>query len=104
MKVNDCDIRFQLVTGTDVNIITSNFVRNEQVIPTKITLTIWNGSKSQPLGEATLDVCSLKDYSIHRVKFIVVQRGFPCLFGWTSLTDMNLIHINDNRVIACVRD
>jgi len=104
MKANDCDIRFQLVTGTDVNIITSNFVRNEQVIPTKITLTIWNGSKSQPLGEATLDVCSLKDYSIHRVKFIVVQRGFPCLFGWTSLTDMNLIHINDNRVIACVRD
>jgi len=65
---------------------------------------MWNGSKSQPLGEATLDVCSLKGYSVHRVKFIVVQRGFPCLLGWTSLIDMNLIHINDNRVIACVRD
>ena len=61
MKVNDCDIRFQLDTGADVNIITSNFVRKEQVIPTKISLTMWNGSKSQPLGEATLDVCSLKD-------------------------------------------
>ena len=58
----------------------------------------------QPRGEATLDVCSLKDYSVHRVKFIVVQRGFPCLLSWTSLIDMNLIHINDNRVIACVRD
>jgi len=104
MKLNDCDIRFQLDTGADVNIITSKFVRKEQVIPTKITLAMWNGLKSQTLGEATWDVCSLKDYSIHRVKFIVVQRGFPCLLGWTNLIDMNLIHINDNRVIVCVRD
>jgi len=104
MKVDDCDIRFQLDTGADVNIINSNFVRKEQVIPTKITLMMWNGSKSQPLGEATLDVCSLKDYGAHRVKFIVVQCGFSCLLVWTSLIDMNLIHINGNRVIACVRD
>jgi len=72
MKVNDCDIRFQLDIGADVNIITSNFVRKEQVIPTIITLTMWRGSKSQPLGEATLDVCNLKDYSVHSVKLIMV--------------------------------
>ena len=46
----------------------------------------------------------MKDYSVHCVNFIVVQPGFPCLLGWTSLIDMNLFHMKDNRVIACVRD
>jgi len=86
MKVNDCDICFQLDTGAGVNIITSNFVRKEQVIPTEITLKMWNGSKSQPLGEATLDVCRLKHNSVHRIKFIVVQRDFSC-FAWLGEFD-----------------
>jgi len=38
MKLNDCDIRFQLDTGADVNIITSKFVRKEQVIQLRLPL------------------------------------------------------------------
>ena len=44
LKVNDCDVRFQLDTGADVNTICQQYVRKEQVKPSKQQLTMWNHS------------------------------------------------------------
>jgi hypothetical protein len=56
MEINDCDVRFQLDTGADVNTLCQMFVRQTQVEPTTHKLIMWNKSKVNPLGETTLKV------------------------------------------------
>ena len=60
LKVNDCDVRFQLDTGADVDTICQQYVRKDQVMPSKQQLTMWNHSTLKPVGEATLTVFNPK--------------------------------------------
>ena len=102
MIVNDCEIRFQLDSGADVNTIKQKFVKKEQVKPTTQSLIMWNKSRCKPLGETTLPVTNPRTDEITDVKFIVVQNDFNCLLGLNTVKSMGLITVNDQRFIARV--
>ena len=58
--LNDTEVRFHLDTGADVNAICQKYVKKDQVRPTSVKLSMWNGSKLLPLGETTLEVINPK--------------------------------------------
>ena len=51
MRINECDVRFQLDSAADVNTICAKFVKKHQLLPSKQKLTVWNDSTMRPLGE-----------------------------------------------------
>ena len=56
LQVNDCNVRFQLDTGADVNTICKRYVKREQVIPCLCKLTMWNETTIKPAGETVSNV------------------------------------------------
>ena len=100
MHVNDCDVRFQLDTGADVNTINKKFVRKDQVKATNQKLVMWNKSNLRPLGETTLTVGNPKTGKKSDVKFIVVHNDYKCLLGLKTIQDMNLFTVNTANFIA----
>ena len=60
LKINNCEVRFQLDTAADVNTLQQRFVKKSQVIKSNQTLVMWNGTQMEPLGEAKLDVVNEK--------------------------------------------
>ena len=55
MRINECDVRFQLDSAADGNTICAKSVKKHQLLPSKQKLTMWNGSTMRPLGEAETD-------------------------------------------------
>lgn len=60
MEVNECEVRFQLDSGADVNTIQKKFVRKEQVHKCSKTLRMFNKSSLTPLGETELSLKNTK--------------------------------------------
>ena len=95
MKVNDCDVRFQLDSAADVNTISQCHVRKEQCKPTKVPLNMWNKRNMKPLGEADPTVINARTKEKHQLRFIVVPNLFTCLLGLNTVQKLKLITIND---------
>ena len=102
MKINDCEIRFQLDSAADINTINQKYVKKEQVKKTKIRLIMWNKSSLKPLGEANLDIVNPMTGTVHTANFVVVPNDYTCLLGLKTVRDMNLITINNETFIANV--
>lgn len=102
MKVNNCDVNFQLDTGAEINTINQKFVKKSQVMAKNTKLRMWNHSIVNSLGETTLKITNCKTNTQHEVKFMVVPNGFQCLLGLRTVQAMNLIQVNDNNFIAKV--
>ena len=100
MQVNDCDVRFQLDTGADVNTLCQKLVRPTQVEPTTQKLIMWNKSKVNPLGETTLKITNPKNEEETVVDFIVVPNDYSCLLGLSTIQQMGLHTINDGNFVA----
>ena len=100
MQVNENDIRFQLDSGADVNIICSRFVKKGQILPTQQTLTMWNGSSFKPIGEAVIDVINPKTHSCVPVRFTVVDDNLTCLLGVETIQELGLLTINRSAFIG----
>ena len=56
MKINDCEIRFQLDSAADINTMNQKYAKKEQLKKIKISLTMWKKSSLKPLGEAKFDI------------------------------------------------
>ena len=102
MQVNDCDVRFLLYTGADVNTITQRFVHKQQVRQSSGKLIMWNGSKVSPVGATTLTVTNPKTHEKHEVEF-VVQNDLTCLIGSTAVQEMGLITVHADQFVAEVK-
>ena len=94
MVVNNCDVTFELDSGAEVNTIKQKYVLQQQVKPTKISLTMWNKSLEKPLGEAKLEVENPKTGRSTLLDFVVVPNNFNCLLGVKSVQEMDLLTIN----------
>ena len=81
LTANDHDVRFQLYSAADVNIICQKHVRKHQVSPTTVRLNMWNKTNLKPLGEAVLRVANPHTSVESEVKFIVVPNGFTNLLA-----------------------
>ena len=54
MTVNECEVRFQVDTGAEINTITRKFVKKTQRKMKFTKLRMWNKSTVNSLGEAQL--------------------------------------------------
>ncbi|KAK7107438.1 hypothetical protein V1264_015748 [Littorina saxatilis] len=102
MRINDCEVRFQLDSAADVNTICARYVKKTQVSPVKHSLTMWNGTVVQPLGEAVLDIVNPKTGVSASVRFTVVENSFSCLLGVSTIQELGLITVNRGAFIASV--
>nr|XP_034316278.1 uncharacterized protein K02A2.6-like [Crassostrea gigas] len=102
MRINECDIRFQLDSAADVNTISHRYVRKEQCKPTKIRLNMWNKTNMKPFGEADLTVVNPRTNEKHQLRFIVVPNHYTCLIGLEAVQQLKLISINNEKFIASV--
>lgn len=102
MRINECDIRFQLDSAADVNTISQRYVRKEQCKPTKIRLNMWNKTNMKPLGEADLTVVNPRTNEKHQLRFIVVPNHYTCLLGLEAVQKLKLITINNEKFISSV--
>ena len=103
MQENDCDVRFLLDTGADVNTITQRFVYKQQVRQSSGKLIMWNGSKVSPVGATTLTVTNPKTHEKHEVEFVVVQNDLTCLLGSTTVQEIGLITVHADQFVAEVK-
>jgi hypothetical protein len=94
MVVNNCDVKFQLDTAADVNIICKQHVRKSQVMKSTQTLHMWNNESTKPAGEAELEVLNPKTETKHKVRFTVVDNGHTNLIGLSTIKKLNWITIN----------
>ena len=104
LQVNDCQVRFELDTGANVNTICKKFVRKEQVKPCFRTLTMWNKSAIHVAGETTLDIVNARSNDVCPVNFLVVNNDLQCLLGLDTVRRMNLVTVNSDAFIATVTD
>lgn len=80
MMVNDCEIRFQLDSGADVNTIKKKYVRKDQVQNCSKTLRMFNKSSLKPQGETTLYLENVKTGEKNEINFVIV----PNSSAWTQ--------------------
>lgn len=102
MRINECDIRFQLDSAADVNTLSQRYIRKEQCKPTKIRLNMWNKTNMKPLGEADLTVVNPRTNEKHQLRFIVVPNQYTCLLGLEAVQKLKLITINNEKFISSV--
>ena len=100
MRINECDVCFQLGSAADIHKICAKFVKNHQLLPSKQKLTMWNGSTMRPLGEVVLDVVNPKNEQPAAVHFTVVDNGYTCLLGLNTIQALGLVTINKHAFIA----
>ena len=94
MQVNNCDVRFQLNTGADINTINQRFVRKEQVRKTNEKLVMWNCTKITPKSIVRLPTMNLKTGNTEDVDFVVVENGLTCLIGSATTQAMGLMTVS----------
>ncbi|KAL8567594.1 hypothetical protein ACOMHN_054407 [Nucella lapillus] len=102
MRINDRDVRFQLDSGADVNIICEKHVKKKQLRPTQQKLTMYNGSVLTPVGEATLDVENPQTAANVPVQFTVVPNNLTCLLGVGTIQEPGLITVNASAFVGTV--
>ena len=103
MLVNQCDVRFQIDSGAEVNTINQCFVKQDQVKATASKLFTWNQSEVKPLGEVKLPVFNPKTKIYHDVNFQVVDNSFESLLGLKSSKQMGLITVHEDKFVSKVR-
>ena len=102
MQVNNCDVRFQLDTGSDINTINQRCVLKEQVRKTNEKLVMWNGTKITPKCIAKLPTTNLKTGNTADVDFVVVENGLTCLIGSATSQATGLMTVHEERFISQV--
>ena len=102
LTVNDLDVKFQLDSAADVNIICQKHVRKQQVSPTNTRLNMWNKTDLKPLGETSLVVTNPCSNTQHEIKFVVVPNGFTNLLGLDTIQQLGFVTINNDSFISKV--
>lgn len=102
MIVNDCEIKFQVDSGAQVNTICQKYVKKEQARETSLKLRMWNKTSMNSLGESTLPMKNPKTEEVHEVNFVIVPNDYECLLGLKTIQKMNLITVNSELFIGKV--
>ena len=100
--VNNCNVKFILDTGSDINIINQKYVYRNQIVESQKKLIMWNDSVVKPVGEASLKVFNPKTKNYAIIRFVVVKNSFSCLFGYKTIFNLNLLTPNTDNFISKV--
>ena len=94
MLVDKTEVKFQVDSGTSVNVIPVNFVADKKLEPTTKTLQMWNDTTLKPLGNCRLILHNPKNKKKFLVEFLVVDRQLTPLIGAKAAQQMGLITVN----------
>lgn len=73
--------QFQLDSGASVNIIPVSFVYVYSISCSTTNLRMWNGTETDVLGEATLEVHNSKTSHTEAINFLVTEKKLQPIFG-----------------------
>lgn len=104
MEVNNQQVRFQLDSASDVNTICQKYVRREQVQKVQKKLVMWNKSKTEPIGVATLAVTNPKTRKCTNIHFTVVPNDLSCLLGTKTVKELDFITVNEENFVSVVME
>ena len=103
MQLKRAKIRFQIDSGSSVNIIPRRYIGNIPVKKTSRSLRMWNKANVQPIGTVRLTLFNPANSQQYAVPFVVVEQELQPLIGKRAAEEMNLIRVNyDNFVVAAV--
>lgn len=74
MLVDRTEVKFQVDSGTLVNLISINFVADKSLGPTTETLQMWNDTTLKPQGSCRLILHNPKNKKKFLVEFLGVNR------------------------------
>ena len=94
MVVDKKHVKFQVDSGTSVNVIPVKFVAGKKLENTTKTLQMWNDTTLKPLGSSRLILRNPKNNKKFNVEFIVVDEKLTPLIGATAAQQMGLITVN----------
>ncbi|XP_062621337.1 uncharacterized protein K02A2.6-like [Saccostrea cucullata] len=102
MSLNNCDVRFQLDSGAQINTLQKKYVRKDQVRPSASTLRVYDSAPLKTLGEVDLPVTNPKTKEVMNMTFAVVSNKLQSLLGLHGIQKMNLITVNEEKFISKV--
>ena len=100
LKIDDKSIRFQIDSGSGINVIPLKIKpKNIDLIPCeKLTLEMWNTTKAKPLGKCRLIVKNPRNSKKCNVEFVVIAEDYTPLIGKRASEQMSFITVNYENI------
>ena len=94
MNVNNQDVKFQIDTGSSVNIIPERYINeNNEIKPSDIKLRTWTNNDYKPIGECRIVVINPKNNKKYNVKFTVCNNNLTPILGLNASKPMKLVEL-----------
>lgn len=97
MLIDDKSIKFQIDSGSSINILPKDAIDNYDLAPTKKTLIMWNKTEVTPLGTARIIVTNPRNRKKYPEEFLVVAGKLTPLIGARAAQHMKLLTIHWNN-------
>ena len=98
MLVNKENVKFQIDTGSSVNIIPESYLTKDNVITsTQTSLRTWTNNNYQPVGECRLIIKNPKTSKKYNVNFIVCNDNLMPILGLNASKQMKLVEVKDEN-------
>ena len=101
INVGSSSIRFQIDTGATCNVVRkSDLPRSHPIHPTTKRLSMYNGSKVEPIGTCTIKMIEPRSNKKFKMECVVVRKPPVSTIGAGSTQQMGLIHVPVESVRA----
>jgi len=97
MGVAKKPLKFQVDSGSSVNVIPAEFAPDEPLKRTMKTLRMWNDTTLQPLGSCCTIFQNPKYGKKLSVEFLVVEKQLTPIIGTWAAQQMGLITVNEEN-------
>lgn len=96
LMINDCEIKFKLDTGADVNVLPASFLRKIGILeqdlgPSSVRLRSYSGNNIKVIGRCNLKVMHKNRQFI--LEFLVADVTSPPILGRDSCSELNVIKL-----------
>ena len=97
MEVNGKPVKFQIDTGSSVNILPVNFLGKRSIPGTEVVLRTWNNNDYKPLGECRVTLKNPKNQKKYNVNFVICEENFTPIIGLSASEQMKLVEIKEKN-------
>ena len=106
MEVNGNVVKFQIDTGSSVNLLPDRYVDASTVSPYKGKLTTWDGTQINAIGTCRATVRNPRTRKKFNVEFLIYKGGLQPLLGLKASKQMQLItvHYDNFDVVSAVKE
>ena len=98
MKIQGKIIKFQIDSGSTVNVIPRSIAGDDKLLPCDTDLQSWSGQSVIPVGRKQLVVENCKTKKKYNLEFIVVDGEYTPVIGKVDCEKMKLITVNYENI------